>query len=275
MKQKLLFSSLLLAGLVALSAHNLFIKPESFYLKPNTQSKLYVYNGTFTESHSILARKRMADISLVNPGEGVTHPDTASWYDMNNQSILEFKTGNEGTGVFGVSNFPRINEYTPEIFIENMKHEGLLDVLEARRKAGEESKHVKKKYAKHVKTIFQIGNKLTDDYKTILGYPIELIPLSNPYALNVGDELQMKLLINGKPMTGIMVYASHNDLHGYGEDGTPLDAFKTETDEHGIVKVKITHAGHWYFRTVYLTKNADQDADYVSNSASITFEVRN
>ncbi len=274
MKRKLTFFSLLLVGIVALSAHNLFIKPESYFLKPNTNSKLYVYNGTFTESHSILARKRMADVSLVNPGGVISHPDTSAWYDKDEQSILEFKTGNEGTAVLGISNFPRINEYTPEIFAENMKHEGLLDVLEERKKSGDASKPAKKKYAKHVKTVFQIGDKLSDDYKTILGYPVELIPMSNPYSINVGDQLQMKLLIDGKPMSGITVYASHNDQHGYAEDGTPIDAFKTKTDANGMVKTKITDAGQWYFRTVYLTKSTDDDADYVSNSASITFEIK-
>ena len=75
---------------------------------------------------------------------------------------------------------------------------------------GEDLKPARKKYSKHVKAIFQIGDKQTDDYKTVLGYPIEFIPLSNPYTLKIGDELAMKLLINGKPISGEMVYASFN-----------------------------------------------------------------
>ena len=215
----------------------------------------------------------MIDVSLVNPGEKIIHPDTSGWYEKNNQTILPIKTGKEGTGVFGISTLPRINEYTPEVFVENMKHEGLLGVIEARKKSGEDSNPVTKKYSNHVKAIFQIGNKLSGDYKTVLGYPIELIPVNNPYSLKVGDELSMQLLINGKPMPGIMVYASFNDKYGYAKDESPLDAFKVQTNSAGIVKIKITEAGHWYFRAVYLIKNPEKDSDYISNSAAITFEI--
>ena len=48
----------------------------------------------------------------------------------------------------------------------------------------------------------------------------------------------------------------------------------TVTNNKGIVTVKITTAGHWYFRTVNLVKSTEIDADYISNSASLTFEVK-
>ena len=274
MKQKILFSLIALISLVALSSHNLFIKFKSFYLKPGTETLVYLYNGTFGESHSVLARNRMIDVSLLNPGEQIMHPDTSAWHEDNSQTILNIKTGKAGTAIFGISTLPRINEYTPEIFVENMKHEGLLDVLAARKKSGEDTNPVKKKYSKHVKAIFQIGDKRSGDYKTVLGYPIELVPINNPYSLKVGDELSMKLLINGKPKEGIMVYASYNDQHGYTKYGTPIDAFKVRTNSQGVVKIKITEAGHWYFRTVYMVKNPEKDADYLSNSATLTFEIR-
>jgi len=69
------------------------------------------------------------------------------------------------------------------------------------------------------------------------------------------------------------VYASYNNQHGHAKDGSPLDAFKVLTDSGGIVKVKITTAGHWYFRTVNLIKSTENDADYISLSAAITFEI--
>jgi len=274
MKHKLIFFFIAVVSLTILSAHNLFIKLESFYLKPNTETLFYVYNGTFGESHSVLARNRMLDVSIVNPGEKVIHPDTSNWYEKDNKTILPIKTGNEGTGVFGISTLPRINNYSPEVFEENMKHEGLLDVLEARKKSGEYSNPATKKYSKHVKAIFQIGNTLSNDYKTVLGYPIELIPMNNPYSLKIGDELSMKLLVNGKPKADVTVYASFNDRFGYAKDDSPIDAFQIKTNSEGIVKIKITEAGHWYFRTVYLIKNLDQGADYISNSAVVTFEVK-
>jgi Domain of unknown function (DUF4198) len=274
MKQKILLSLIAFISIVVLSSHDLYIKLKSFYLEPETETLIYVYNGTFGESVAILARNRMVDVSLINPGEKTVHPNKSLWFEENNQTVLNITTGKAGTGVLGVSTLPRVNEFTPESFINNMKHEGLLDVLEERKKSGEDSNPVRKKYSKHVKAIFQVGNKQTEDYKTVLGYPIEFIPMSNPYTLKVGDELAMKLLINGEPVVGEMVYASYNDQYGHAKDGTPIDAYKVLTNNEGIVTVKITTAGHWYFRTVNLVKSTEGDADYISISAALTFEVK-
>ncbi len=273
MKQKILISFIAFISLVVLSSHDLFIKLESFFLKPDTEILIYLYNGTFGKSEHVLARNRMIDVSLINPGEQIVHPDKSLWYEENNQTILKIKTGKGGTGIFGVSTLPRVNEFSSQSFANNLKHEGLTKILEARKKSGEDSKPAKKKYSKHVKAIFQVGNKLSDDFKTVLGYPIEFIPMNNPYSLQVGDELSMKLLIDGKPMADEMVYASYDNEFGHAKDGTPLDVFQLPTDSEGIVKIKITHAGHWYFRTVNLVKSSKQDADYISISAAITFEV--
>jgi Domain of unknown function (DUF4198) len=274
MNKNIQISLIAITSLLLLSSHDLFIKLDTFFLQPKTETLIYVYNGTFGKSEAVLARNRMIDVSLINPGEKAVHPEQDLWFEENNETILRIKTGEEGTGVLGISTLPRVGDFTAENFISNMKHEGLLDVLTERKKAGEDGSPVKKKYSKHVKAIFQVGSKLTDEYKTALGYPTEFVPITNPYALKIGDEFSMKLLINGKPLTGEMVYASYNDRHGHTEDGSALDAFQVRTDNQGVVKIKITNAGHWYFRTVNLAKSTEKDADYVSISASITFEVK-
>jgi len=274
MIRKISISIVAAIGLLVLSSHNLFIKMDSFYLKPNSKATLYLYNGTFGKSEAVLARDRMIDVSLINPGEDGISPSKSDWYEEANQTILKFKTGIDGTGIFGVSTSTRVGKFTAESFIDNMKHEGLYHVLEARKKSGEDINPVRKKYSKHVKAIFQVGNKQSDDYNIILGYPIELVPLSNPYSLKIGDELLVKLLIDGKPVGGEKVYASYNDQFGHAKDGAALDAYQVRTNADGLVKVKITEAGHWYFRTVNLKKSFEPDADYISNSATLTFEVR-
>ena len=274
MKKNILLSLITFISLVVLSSHDLYIKFKSFYLEPETETLIYVYNGTFGKSVAILARNRMVDVSLINPGEKRVHPDKNLWFEENNQTVLKITTGKAGTGVLGISTLPRVNEFTAENFASNMKHEGLLDVLAARKKSGEDLQPVRKKYSKHVKAIFQVGNKQTEDYKTVLGYPIEFIPMSNPYALKVGDDFAMKLLINGKPVAGEMVYASYNEQYGHNKDGSPRDAYKLLTNSEGIVTVKVRTTGHWYFRTVNLVKSTEKDADYISISAALTFEVR-
>jgi len=273
MKQKIILTISATICLLVLSSHDLFIKIDSFYLASNTEATIRLYNGTFGKSEAILARDRMVDVSLVNPGEKTVHPNKSHWYEENDQTLIKFKAIGSGTGVFGVSTSTRVGDFTPESFISNMKHEGLFDVLETRKKAGEEGNAVKKKYSKHVKAIFQVGRNLSDDYKTILGYPIEFVPLDNPYGVRIGSELSMQLLIDGKPAAGEMVYASYNDKFGHANDKA-LDVYQIKTDKDGIVKIKITERGFWYFRTVNLKKSSEKDADYISLSASLTFEAK-
>lgn len=275
MKQKLILSLVALVSLIVLSSHDLYIKLKSFHLNPGTETAIYLYNGTFEKSEAIVARNRMSDVSLINPGEKAIHPDTALWFEENNQTVLKIKTGKEGTGLLGVSTLPKVGDFTAKSFADNMKHEGLLHILEARKKSGEDTKPAKKKYAKHVKTIFQVGNKQSEDFKTVLGYPIELVPVNNPYSLRSGDALSMQLLIEGKPAAGEMVYAGYAGHQGKSKNGLPHDAFQVKTNTKGIITIKLSKAGHWYFRTVHLTKSNDRDADYISNTASITFEIKN
>jgi hypothetical protein len=92
------------------------------------------------------------------------------------------------------------------------------------------------RYSKHVKTIFQVGETRTDDWQTPLDYPIEFVPLSNPYDLHAGDMLKVRLLRQGKPLVGQLVYVdSDNSGHSHGEEHSHehAEGEDHDQDEHG------------------------------------------
>jgi uncharacterized GH25 family protein len=274
MKQKLTLSLVAVMSLLVLSSHDMFLKLKSFYLQPGTETSVYLYNGTFDKSENAIDRKRMKDVSLINPGEKVVHPTVDQWSEQDKQTILKITTGKEGTAVVGLSTNPNMIDLSAKDFAEYLKHDGIVDVLEARKKSGEDTKPAKEKYSKHVKALFQIGSKQTDDYKTVLGYPVEFVPQTNPYSLKLGDEFAVQLLKNGKPLADELVYASHAGYHGHAEDGTHIEAIKTRTNINGVVKIKLDKTGHWYLRTINMVKSTEQGVDYESNWATITFEVK-
>lgn len=274
MKQKITLAVLAVMSLTVLSSHDMFLKLKTHYLQPGTETVVYLYNGTFDKSENAIDRKRMKDVSLVNPGEKVVHPTPNQWTEENKQTLLKFKTGKEGTAVVGLSTQSNMIELSAKDFAEYLKHDGILDVMEARKKSGEEIKPAKEKYSKHVKALFQIGSALSDEYKTVLGYPIEFVPQVNPYSLKKGDELSVQLLKDGKPLAGELVYASHAGYHGHGDDGSHLEAVKTRTDSKGVVKLKLSETGQWYLRTIRMEKSTEAGVDYESNWATLTFEVK-
>ncbi|MDX2046391.1 MAG: DUF4198 domain-containing protein [Chitinophagaceae bacterium] len=274
MKQKLCLLLVSFISLIVLSSHDMFLKFKTHFLQPGTETSVYLYNGTFDKSENVIDRDRMRDVSLINPGEKIVHPANNHWSEESNQTVLKFKTGKEGTGVVGLSTKSKVLELSAADFEEYLKHDGILDVYEARKQSGENTKPAKEKYSKHVKAIFQTGDKKSDDYKTSLGYPIEFIPQANPYSSKTGDELSFQLLKNGKPLANELVYASYAGHHGHAEDGSHVEAVKTRSDKNGMIKIKLSHAGHWYLRTIHMVKSSEQGVDYESNWATITFEIK-
>jgi hypothetical protein len=138
-------------------------------------------------------------------------------------TILNFKTGEEGTYVAGVSTKPRNIALDAEAFNSYLEHDGVLDMIEWRKANDAMGQDAVEKYSKHVKTIVQVGNKKTDDWSTVLGYPIEFVPLNNPYELFTGDEIEVQLLSNGKPLTNQLVYVdSQASTNGHTHGPDPL-----------------------------------------------------
>jgi uncharacterized GH25 family protein len=205
-----------LAAVVLFSSHDMYLKLDTFFLPPNTSANIQLFNGTFDKSENAIARNRMIDISLVGNGTR-SKVDTTQWSEQDNMTILSFKTGEAGTWVAGVSTRSRDFAMDAAAFNEYLEHDGVIDMLKWRKGNNALDQPAVERYSKHVKTIFQVGETRTDDWQTVLDYPIEFVPLSNPYDLHAGDMLKVKLLLQGKPLIGQLVYVD-SDQSGHGHD---------------------------------------------------------
>lgn len=273
--RKLLFTLLtLLVAVVALNAHDLFLKFDSFFLPPNTKATVALINGTFDGSENAIARDRMADVSIVGPETDTVHPDTSQWYDEQDTAYLNFETGASGTYVIGVSTAPRVLGLSANDFNDYLKHDGVLNVLADREQNGMLEQDAREQYAKHVKAILQVGDTRTDAFTAQLGYPVELVPLQNPYMLAVGDTLEVEFLKDGEPVGNQLIYASYDGHHGHGDDGGHQEAVQTQTDEDGLAQIPLSHEGRWYVRLIHMEASDEADLDYVSEWTTLTFEIR-
>lgn len=267
-----------------LLAHDMFLKLASFFLEPNANASVELINGTFEASENVITRDRMLDVSIVGSDGRVTHPPTSAWRDSAvhhpnpdsaDTAILEFETGGPGTYVIGVSTAPTVFTLTGEQFDDYLLHDGVLDVLEERKERGELGTPATERYSKHVKAIVQVGDRRTDTYGHRLGYPVELVPLSNPYELDVGEELAVQFLKDGRPVADQIVYASPEGHPAHDEAGVHREEVTTRTDEEGVARIEVTRAGRWYVRLIHMVApEEDPEVDYESNWATLTFEVR-
>ena len=273
----------LLVACVALllcSSHDLFLKLDTYYLPAQRLTTIHLLNGTYAASENVIARDRMLDVSLV--GNGARTPiDTSSWLEVDNSTVAAVKTGLPGTKVFGVSTRARNIDLAADAFNGYLEHDGILDELERRRSTGELDRAATERYSKHVKTLFQVGDRLTDDYATALDYPIEFIPLSNPYAAAIGDKMTVRLLRDGQPLPDQLVYlgldtGGHAHDHATGEEHDhTADVQQFRTDAAGEFTFSLTEPAVYYLRTVHLVPVTEAGLTHESNWATLTFAAGN
>lgn len=254
-------------------AHDMFLIVPDHDVAAGVEIGVSLYNGTFDKSENTIDRDRMIDVTVVDGAGVALHPGADAWADEGATSVLTIATGPPGTLLVGVSTGPRMIELSAEDFNEYLKHDGVLDVLEARTRSGSLDQSANERYSKHVKTLLRVGGESSDTWMHRLGYPVEIVPLVDPAGLAAGDTLEALVLADGEPLAGQLVYASHEGYHSHEDDGTHQEAVRTRTDDDGVVRVEISQPGRWYLRLIHMTTSAEEGVDYISNWATLTFEV--
>jgi len=89
---------------------------------------------------------------------------------------------------------------------------------------------------------------------------LDIVLLKNPFESKAGDSLPIKVLLRGKPLAGVEVEGGDHDI-------------VSTTDKDGIARVRMS-GGHQLL-SVDLKEpiKDDPDADYMSFTATLTFEV--
>ena len=265
-------ASLALGLVLTAGAHEMFLKPTAHYAAPNSKTTVALFNGTFDKSDNPITRDRMADVSIVANGK-VSHPATSQWRDDKVTSYLDVTVGAPGSYAIGVSTKPKIITLSADDFDSYLRHDGIEDVLKARRQAKGPRTPVRERYSKYVRSVVQVGTVQTSDYARPLGYSAEILLTRNPASLKAGDTLGFRALHRGKPMKGQLVYASFEGFHGHDAGGGHINAVKLRTDAAGMGSFRITRPGRWYITLINMQKTTG-DADYESNWSTVTFQVR-
>lgn len=271
----------LLTALVASPtlAHQTFLISDLPVLRPGTDNFLILRNGTYFWDGYSITRKMSRDISIVLGGTRRTPgPEEIADVDGNptyKKTFIKVLAEPPGTGLAGVAAHPDYIALPVEMFTNYLEHEGMTDALAAF-KEGNNLTTIRERYTKHAKAVFQVGKPLTDDYKTPLGYKVEIFVDRNPGEVKVGEEMPIRVLYEGKPLANQIVYVGQGKKNP-GQKATVPEAavYSLKTDAEGRAKFKIPDKDKWYVQLIHMRKLAnDEDADYESNWSTITFEVR-
>lgn len=269
-RRLLVLTLMLLVTAGTLAAHDLFLRADSYFVAPNGTVRLQVLNGTFSKSENAVTKDRLRDLSIVNAAGTTTPLDTAGWADTGDTSIVTIRVGESGTYVIGASLRPREIALKAQEFNAYLASDGIPEVLAARRKSGELGRPARERYSKHVKALVQVGAMRTPGYGAELGYPAELVPLDNPYALRPGGTLRVRAVVQGEPVANQVVIAG-----GRTSGGGRIAQRSVRTNSEGVARIAITARGVWYVKFIHMERAAaDTTIDYESKWATLTFGMR-
>ncbi|MCW5212107.1 DUF4198 domain-containing protein [Desulfobulbus sp. TB] len=141
------------------------------------------------------------------------------------------------------------------------------------------------------KTAITVGDS-NSGFDRVAGQTIELIPLTNPGKLNKGDAFKVRLLLEGKPVPGVLLKASYAGFEKEekkkeeGKEGKATSSTKmlkeskpfpaeATTDAQGEAELKLNHTGYWMVSFSHKPPYPDLTVcDQYMYNASFTFQVR-
>ena len=249
----------------SLLAHDLYLMPGSFIVKPGQSLKVSVNNGdAFPNSEQSPILERLQDAELRSQ-KSVSKVHNLRI--VGEAAVGEVVVPQGGNLVLSVRTIPNLIELPPREFAEYLEEEGLTQIITWRAQHNESDKPGRERYSKFAKSLL-LGNKPDDFSQKPLGSVIEIVPLANPYRLHAGDSLPVRILLRGKPAADLQLEAT------YASSDTKTSVVG-RTNAKGEIKVPLSATGKWRLHTVSMERSSDSTAaDWESFWASLTFEIR-
>lgn len=257
---------------VTLAGHDFWLAAATWHASPGAKVTVTAnVGGRFPVPTSFTTPDRVASLTLIGPTgrtelAGLRREGSSLAADLGLPS-------DPATYLVVMVIKPRFIEIPPNDFRTYLTHEGLGRVLAERERLGETSKPGRERYSRYAKLLIHVGDGANEHVTRPVGLPAELVPLTDPTRLRVGDTLAVQLLFEGRPVAGALVGGIYGSSKG-APDEWPL---KASTDERGEARLRLTDPGPWLIRTVHMVRRDNetgaQAADWESYWASLTFDL--
>jgi hypothetical protein len=239
-----------------LAAHDFWIEPSTF--RPPTgvtfTAALRVgqdfIGDPVPRSSQLIERFIVRDAAGERPVVGMENHDPAGY--------IRIET--PGAAVIGYRSRPYPLTLEAAKFEDYLRVEGLDSIVALRAKRGETAKPDKEIFSRYAKALVVSGDVKPAGYDMPLGFRLELIPETSPFAATA----RFRLLFEGKPLAAALVTALPQ---------TGTAALRARTDAEGRVEFAFPKNGVWLVKSVHMIPApSDSGADWESLWASFTFE---
>lgn len=172
-----------------------------------------------------------------------------------------------GTHLVAFDTHPSSIVLAADKFHSYLRDEGLDFVIRKREATGTGSSPGRERFRRNIKTLIQAGARPDATYAVRTGQRLEIVPLANPFARRLGDELGFQVLFDGKPLSNALMQAWH-------KRGKETSIIKTRTDARGRARVTPTQPGPWMISVVHMVPARNSpDHDWDSYWGNLTFAI--
>lgn len=262
LKKKLLFLLLLIFS-APLFSHEFWLAPTYFFFQRGEEINVRLRVGEqFTGENWNGNRNDVTDCKL--HFADVTD-DVSSLLSDSTGDSLQFKIFEEGTAMLTFRNANRFITLSPKEFNHYLEEDGITEAIEFRNAHKETDSSGREYYQRSVKTVLQIGNKLTDRIQLPADLPLDIIPLTHPYRYTQAGSFPVLVLFEGKPLRKKMLRIWQR-LAG---EVTVKSIF---TDTAGKASFQLKPEGEWMISCVAMKRlENDPKADWQSYWGSLTW----
>ena len=255
---------LMLGTVTGLSAHDMWIEPTSFSVDLGRVLgvKLRVgdnfHGDPIPRTESMIDRFVVADTNGTREVVGREGADPAGLLRVTAMGLM----------VVGYQSKPNPVTLPGPTFTSYLKEQALEAVLAARRARGQTDAEGREVFTRCAKALVAgsaglAGSVMGD---RALGFTLELVAEATPASLKPGQDFPVKLLYQGRPLTGMRIVAV--------SQRNPFDRVTGTTDAAGRTRLRLPMAGTWMVKAVHMVPAATaSNADWSSYWASLTFEV--
>jgi len=170
----------------------------------------------------------------------------------------------QGVAAAWIETRPRTLDLKPEEVAHYLEEVGAADTVGAEwKKSG--GKVWRETYVKLAKTYVRVGEPSEDrSWAEPLGLALEMVPEKDPTRLKEGESLPLRILWQGKPISGLSV----------GSVGSgPGRGSLRKTDAEGRVSVVLDRPGPWLLRATLIRAAGSGEGQWNSHFTTLTLEV--
>jgi uncharacterized GH25 family protein len=247
-----------------LIAHDTWILPSRSRVSPGRDVTFDLTSGmAFPQNEVPVKPDRLARASA---RVGATVSELAREPGGSKAMRLTARFSKPGIAAVWIESKPRTIELKPSEVREYLEEIGAWEAL-GRKWETEGTGKWRESYTKHAKTYVRVGSPESHDdtWSIPAGLELELMPEGDPTQLAAGDELSVRLVKAGQPVSDAAVGLVAANT----KSGT-----LSKTDSGGRVRLRFDRGGWWLIRATLLERSTKPDLEWESRFTTLTVFVQ-